>query len=59
MNNTDYNYLANEIKKAESYLKFFEGVKDGNYTNEINFWKGYLNAVNLAWLQSKNNYKLV
>jgi len=27
MNKADYNYLASEIKKAEGYLKFFEGVK--------------------------------
>lgn len=58
MNKADYNYLAREIKKAEGYLKFFEGIKDGDHNNDIYFWKGYLNAMRLAYLQSKNNYKI-
>lgn len=57
MNARDYNFLKTEIKKAEKHKLFFE--KQGeDYINDLNFWKGYLNAVKLFWLQAKNNYKL-
>tara|TARA_R110000772_G_scaffold194749_5_gene305502 strand:+ start:716 stop:895 length:180 start_codon:yes stop_codon:yes gene_type:complete len=59
MRKADYNYLSQEIKKAEHYLAFYEGLTDGDYSKDIYFWKGYLNAVELSWLQSKNNYKII
>jgi len=58
MNKADYNYLRAEIKKAEKHLAFYEGLTDGDYSKDIYFWKGYLNAVNLFHLQSKHNYKI-
>ena len=57
MNTKDYKYISSEIKKADSNKKFYDNLGP-EYINDSKFWTGYLNALNLIWLQSKNNYKL-
>ena len=56
MNTKDFKYLKSQIIQAEDNLNFYK--KHIDMRNEQNFWKGYLNALNLIWLQAKNNYKL-
>jgi len=57
MNAKDYKHLKEEIKKAEENKVFYEKL-GSDYTKDFSFWSGYLNAINLLWLQAKNNYKL-
>ena len=58
MNKADYSYLQAEIAKATEYIAFYERMNDDNFTKDIYFWKGYLNAVHLHFLQAKHGYKL-
>ena len=57
MNKKDYNYIKGQIHLAEHNKKFYE-LLGSEYDKDAQFWRGCLNALNLLWLQAKNNYKL-
>lgn len=57
MNKADYNYLSTQMAQAEKNKAFYDKL-GSEYIKDSQFWRGYLNALNLIWLQSKHNYKL-
>ena len=55
MNVRDKKYIKSEIDKAKNNVIFF--TKNKGFNKELQFWKGYLNCIELINLQSKINYK--